>query len=99
MVRFVGAQKNGRIVIGIGLTAENIRHMKTGKDVHFPIEGTGAPFVADLMVIYAETEEELADKIRPTMTPETKVVANFSEDSETEDETLENLPVTGSGVQ
>lgn len=64
---------NGRAVIGIGMTAETVESLKSGQDICIALERMGLPFIADLLIIYGETEEALADKILPSINTATVI--------------------------
>jgi hypothetical protein len=79
IVKFAGLNsETDRLIVGVGLAAETIAQMKGGDPITIRLEDLGLPFVGDLLVIYRETSEELADFIRPTLRPDTVVRINQS---------------------
>lgn len=96
--RFVGTGPTGRVIIGVGLTAETINAMKAGQFIQFPVEAMpGCPFIADIFIIFGETDADLAAKIRPTVHPGTSVVVNNQEMCREEDD--DNPDDTGGSIQ
>jgi hypothetical protein len=73
IIKFSGKDESGRLILGVGLAAETIRQMAIGTPIEFSMESVGLPFSADVVIMYRETEEELADWLRPTINQETIV--------------------------
>jgi hypothetical protein len=83
IVKFSGKHESGRLILGVGLAAETIRQMANGTPIEFSMESVGLPFSADVVIMYRETKEELADWLRPTISPQTVVrVNNTQEETE-----------------
>jgi hypothetical protein len=73
MIKFTAEMKNGRTLIGLGLTAGNLRHMKAGRPLHVNLEEMNLAWKGEIIVIYGETEDELQEELKDFITPETKI--------------------------
>lgn len=71
MILFTATQANGRTLIGIGISAENVQRLKEGKPIHLHFEALDLPWHADLAIMYGETEQALADELKEFIGPNT----------------------------
>lgn len=73
MVKFVASRENGRKIVGIGITAGNIERLRNGKPIHIHLEELGLPWACEVMIIYGDTEQSLADDLKGLIGPDTVV--------------------------
>lgn len=83
MIRFSARTDDGRLLIGLGLSAENVRRLKVGKPITFPLAST-LPTEAvtsnevkrlgdiHILIIYGETEADLKGQLAPLLGPGTE---------------------------
>ncbi len=64
MVKFTASQPNGRTLVGIGISAWNVERLKQGKPIHLNFEALNLPWKIDLMIMYGETEQAIADELK-----------------------------------
>lgn len=72
MIKFT-ADRAGRTLIGLGISAGNVQRLKEGKPIHIHLEELNLPWKADIMIMYGETEQALADELKEFISPETVV--------------------------
>lgn len=72
MIKFT-ADRAGRTLIGLGISAGNVQRLKEGKPIHIHLEELNLPWKADIMIMYGETEQALADELEEFISPETVV--------------------------
>ena len=72
MIKFV-ADCNGRTLIGLGLSAGNIQRLREGKPIHVHLEEMNLPWKAEIMILFGETEQAIADELREFIGPQTVV--------------------------
>ncbi len=76
MVKFT-ATNNGRILIGLGLEAENIRRMQTGKPVYVRLRDlgfTGATGRVEIVIFTGDTAETMRRDLADFIGPETVII-------------------------
>ena len=71
MIKFT-AQGRGRKLIGIGLSAGNIKRLKQGKPVHIFGEELGFPGI-EIMIFYGATERKMQEDLSEFIGPETRI--------------------------
>jgi hypothetical protein len=71
MVKFTATGQDGRRLLGIGLSAENVRRLRAGKPIHFSALGMGLGDF-DVVITYGETEADIARELAPAIGPRTK---------------------------
>jgi uncharacterized protein YciU (UPF0263 family) len=74
MLKFIAYKENGRLVIGFGMTAGNIKRLKEGKPIIVKMEEMNLS-PADLIIFYGETPEKLLEKFNQAgldIEPDTK---------------------------
>ena len=62
MIKFVCTQKNGRKIVGFGLSKGNVDKLKAGQPIYVLGEPLGFP--EDFTIIYGETEDDMANELR-----------------------------------
>jgi hypothetical protein len=66
MIKFTGRGFNGKKVIGIGLTEENIERLKQDDPILFSCESLGLDDESQILIVYDSTKfKELQHKIPP----------------------------------
>jgi len=63
MIKFTARRENGRQIIGIGISAVNVERLKEGKPIHVNLEEMGLPWKAEILLMYGETEQAMADEL------------------------------------
>lgn len=58
-------------MIGLGLSAGNVERLQQGKPIHLHLEELNLPYKIDLMIMYGETEQALADSLKGFIGPDT----------------------------
>lgn len=76
MIKFTASGPSGRTLIGLGLSARNIERMKAGKLIHLNLEELNLHWKADIMLLYGETEQEIATELKEFIGPDTIVHHN-----------------------
>lgn len=72
MVKFT-ADLSGRTLIGLGLSAANIERLREGKPIHINLEELNLPWHGEIMIMFGETEQAIADELQEFIGPETVV--------------------------
>jgi hypothetical protein len=63
MIRFkVNSKDGGKLLIGLGLSAQNIEKLKAGDPILFGLDELGLENT-EVVILYGKTEEEMRDKI------------------------------------
>lgn len=74
MVKFTATiAKTGRTLIGLGVSRENVKRLEQGMPIHVHLEELNLPYAAEVYIFFAETDQQLADLVKPGIGPETKV--------------------------
>lgn len=73
MIKFTAGTQNGRTLIGIGISAENVARLKQGKPIHVSLEELNLPWKADVMLMYGDTEQVMAETLKEFIGPQTVV--------------------------
>ena len=64
MVKFVATNpKTGAKLIGIGITAANMKSLQEGKPIYFKLSEIGLDSQDEITVFFGETEEEIAKSL------------------------------------
>ena len=58
MLKFGALQANGRRLLGIGLSAENLKRLKEDKPIYFSSEQCGLSGF-DILIVFGQTEESI----------------------------------------
>jgi len=67
MIKFTAGSKqsgDSRLLIGLGLSAENLKRLKEDNPIVVKMEDLFVPLKADILIFYEETEELLEKKLR-----------------------------------
>lgn len=70
MIKFTVNNNDGRKLIGLGLSFENLKRLKEGKPIHIQGEEIGFPSI-NLIVFSGETEESMKDDLKSFISPQT----------------------------
>jgi hypothetical protein len=62
MIKFKGASKDGRALLGVGLSEKNIEMLKLGRHIYFFGEEAGFPGM-DIFIMYGQTEDDIAKEL------------------------------------
>lgn len=73
MIKFAGSTGDGRKLIGIGLSAGNVKNLQAGQPIHIHLEELGLTWKGDIIVMYGETEQSLRESLSDLITPQTVV--------------------------
>ena len=73
MVRFIATRDDGTVLIGLGITKENVERMKNGEPIYVTGDSIHLPFKADVLVTYGETLKDLQEMLSPFITKDTVV--------------------------
>jgi len=72
MVKFTSTRE-GRTLVGLGLSAGNVQRLREGKPIHVHLEELNLPYKIELMIMYGETEQEIANELKPFINSNTIV--------------------------
>ena len=74
MIRWVATDKtnNGRVIIGLGITADNLQELQEGRPIFVAGESVNLPRV-DIIIHYGESEYELTEQVASVIGPQTEV--------------------------
>jgi len=74
MLKFL-TMKDGKPLIGLGITEDNIRKLKEGMPIYISAADMLKDFNLDegIMVFYGKTDQKLADILKPFMRSDTTV--------------------------
>ena len=67
MIKFTANTPNGRMLLGIGLSHENLARLKDGMPIRFKGEPVGVPLY-DFLIFAGKTEESMAKELDPAIT-------------------------------
>ncbi len=74
MMRFMGQNKDGRTIIGLGITSANVARMAQGEPLRVKLEDFGlSGEKIDFMIFYGKDMETLQEQFAPMIGPDTKV--------------------------
>lgn len=74
MIKFTGINKeSGRVLLGLGLTDENIKRLKTGQPIMFPLEEVLANAEIDVLIFHGTDETQIEKELQKHIGPGTKV--------------------------
>lgn len=71
MVKFKANQADGRPIVGLGLTEENIRRLQSDQPIYIKSEDLGMKGF-DIMIFSGKTEKTMEADLRPFMGRNTK---------------------------
>ena len=73
MIRWVADKtNNGRVIIGLGITADNLRELQKGRPIFVAGESVRLPRV-DIVIYYGESEYELTEQMASVIGPQTEI--------------------------
>ena len=72
MIKFTAATPNGRKLLGLGLSHENLARLKDGMPIRFKGEPVGIPLY-DILIFAGKTEESMAKELDPAITAQTVI--------------------------
>lgn len=82
MISAFGKTRDGRQLVVLGITRENVSRLTNGRPVYLDAAShPGFPIDLAIAVLYAETEAELAEQLEPLIGDETKMVSVARGDS------------------
>lgn len=73
MLRFTITDDNGRTILGLGITRENVNRLIKGHPIRVKLDEMNVRVDDAIMIYFAETEVELQNAIAEFIGPETKV--------------------------
>jgi hypothetical protein len=71
MVKFLATGDDGRRLLGLGLSAENVRRLQAGQPIHFSAAAMGLGDF-DVVICFGETEAEIERQLAPAIGPATR---------------------------
>jgi hypothetical protein len=81
MIKFTAPCKGGKILIGLGITSENLGRMAAGKPIHIDCSSLSIkddkgndvkfPYPLEIMLMYGRTEEDITKTLEPFIGPDT----------------------------
>jgi len=71
MIKATMRTKEGKDILLLGLSGENVRRLKDGKPIH--INGSEMGLGNDIVIMYGETEAHLYKELQPMVGAETDV--------------------------
>ena len=74
MVKFTVLGANGRTLLGIGLSQENLDRLKQGQPIIFTSEEISLPWKADILIMFGNTESDMKKELKPFLGPDTQVI-------------------------
>ena len=74
MIRFGATLENGRRLIGLGISDENIARLRQGKPIFVAGSSVGVPEV-EIIICWGATEYELTEQLASLIGPETDIRA------------------------
>jgi hypothetical protein len=76
MITAIATGADGRRVVILGLTRENLTRLVAGKPIHVSAEvHAGFPTDLSVAIFFGETERAITEQLAPLIGDETKVVA------------------------
>jgi hypothetical protein len=72
MVRFTADAPDGKTLIGLGLSAENVKRLIAGAPISFDGKDIGLPML-DFLILFGTTEEDIGRMLKPYANKETTV--------------------------
>lgn len=71
MIKMSGVGKNGRKIIILGITDENIRRLRDGKPIHIHADSLG--IFGEIVILAGKDEATLQEQLAPLIGPETTI--------------------------
>ncbi len=71
MLRFSATDPDGKLIVGMGITAANVERLRNGEPILVRGETVNSP--VDFFLFYGETLEELNKLVSPFVDKETKI--------------------------
>jgi hypothetical protein len=65
MVKFSATTATGSKLIGLGLTEENMEHLRAGKPIHVDLREVNLPFDVQVLVFAGKDDEALRAMLQP----------------------------------
>ncbi len=72
MIKFTTTTPDGRTLLGLGLSHENLARLKDGKPIRFKGEPVGWPLY-DILIFSGKTEASMARELDPAITAQTVI--------------------------
>ena len=69
MIKFVSAGINGVPLIGLGISAMNVRKLKDKQPILVHGKDRGRPEIGDIMIFYGKDEKDMANQLRAAGLP------------------------------
>ena len=73
MMKFTARLGKGGFLLGLGLTAENVKRLKSGQPIHVFCQDVHLPWQGEILIMYGETEAAMVDELSANMGPGTIV--------------------------
>lgn len=70
MIKMTGTIDDREVLV-LGLSEMNLQKLREGKPIHIFGAETGIP--VDIVIFWGETEDKLAETVKPLIDPETRV--------------------------
>ena len=77
MIKAVMQNNEGKNILLLGLSRDNLSRLKQGKPIH--INGSELGFDNDVIVVYGETEELIYQDLQPILKPETNIESKHND--------------------
>jgi len=71
MIKGKANQENGRELVILGISQENVTRLKEGKPIM--VHGTEIKIPVDIMIYYGATDQDLVKQMRPAMETDTRI--------------------------
>lgn len=75
MIRFLAHDPNGKTIVGLGITAANVKRLQNGEPIFVKAESVGLTS-PDIAIFYGETLEGLNEQLKPMLGPNTKITVD-----------------------
>jgi hypothetical protein len=73
MVKFALTTPDGRPVLGLGLSAQNVKRLKAGQPIRIDGPASGLPFAGEILIFYGRTEHDMLEELSQHIGPDTQV--------------------------
>lgn len=70
MIKFIAETKAGHL-LGLGITAENVKRLKSGQPLHVFCSQVGLPWPGEILIFFGETESDIHEQLSEFIGPQT----------------------------
>ncbi len=77
MIKGMMKTNEGKDIILLGISRENILRLKEGKPIH--VKGDELGVSQDIFIMYGDTEMEIYNELKPMMGAETRVINDINQ--------------------